>query len=305
MSDGDAIERGVATLELRAARFRESAESVEALTLRSEARVVGMIGEWGAFFRALTGAGVEGAARVCGFSLDEALAAGIAGFAPCDPDLPPSFTVTEYLEHAARLAHGSRSRAKTDFRRALDDFALAPIAATKLAELTLGERRMLVVATAALGAPAVCLLEAPLRGLDAAASDRLVRACRKIAERSRVIVSSEAPSTPSPARALLDACGESFWLERGKLSAHGTAAQLLARSSRYQVTFAGARSKPLEEALIAADCSLALRDDGIINGKPASRYTMAAPNDATATKILDVAASKSITVLELEPLRGE
>lgn len=292
-----------ATLELRAARFRDGAEALtEALTLHSEARAVGLVGEWGALFRALTGAIVEGEARVCGVALRDALASGTVSVAPCDPELPPSFTITEYLELAAHLVHGSRSRAKQEVTRALERFSLANAAKRKLAELPLVERRLLVVAAATLGAPTACLLEAPLRGLDAAASDRLVRACALVSEQCRLIVSSAPPTTPSPARALLDSCGELFWLENGKLGASGSAQMLLASSSRYHATFAGSHSKPLAEALVASGCRVALRDEGAINGKPATRYTIELPARAAASTIIDTAAGSGVTLLELEPV---
>ncbi len=293
-----------ATLELRAARFREGAEALsESLTLRSEARAVGLIGEWGALFRALTGPAIEGDARVCGVELRAALARGVAGFAPCDPELPPSFTVREYLEHSARLVDGSRARATTETARALDDFALAGIAAKKTSEIALQDRRALVLAAAALNAPAVCLLEAPLRGLDAAGQDRLVRACVKIAERSRVIVSCEPPTTPSSARTLLDGCGELFQLERGELVAQGTPAQVLASGARHHVTFAGARSEALEAALEAASIALTLRDEGAVNGNPATRYLVTLPHDANAEILLETASNAGAVVLELQPLQ--
>jgi len=295
----------VATLELRAARFRDGAEALtSALTLRSSARVVGLVGEWGALFRALTGAVVEGEARVRAVALGSALARGVVGFAPCDPELPPSFTVQEYLEHAARLVHGARRRATNEAQRALAIFELDASSRQKLGPIALADRRALVLAAAALNQPELCLVEAPLRGLDAPSADRLVRACARVAEHSRLVVSCEPPTTPSPARALLDLCEELFWLEDGKLIAQGVPDAVLASGSRHRITFAGARNQALEEALVGAGCPLAFRDEGAVNGHPATRYIVELSPDMTAHTLLEAARSKGFAVLELEPLHG-
>jgi len=302
VSPGVAAQLTGATLELDAVRFRESAG---ALTLRSNARTVGLIGEWGELFRACADGTVAGEARVCGLPLGCALERGVAAIAPCDPELPPSFTVREYLEHSARLAHGARARAISDAERALESAGLAAISGQKLAQIALGDRRALVLSAAMLNEPAVCLLEAPLRGLDAATADRLLRVCSRIAERSRVIVSCEPPATPSPTRALLDACEELFRLEGGRLTAHGAPDEVLASGPHYRVTFAGSHSKSLEDALIAAGCWLSFRDQGAVNGHPATRYEIELPSGARPAAILDAAANVGVTLLELEPLGGE
>jgi len=75
----------------------------------------------------------------------------------CDPPLPTWCSVCEYLEHAAELSHGARARAKTDARRVLEEYGLAELAALKVGQLLLYQRRALGIALAALTLPPCCV----------------------------------------------------------------------------------------------------------------------------------------------------
>jgi biotin transport system ATP-binding protein len=289
---------GPATLELHALGVRRAGRALLAgLSLRSSAARIGLIGDWSGLFQALTGQAevAAGSARLLGCELGRALAHGSVGFAPCDVPLPPSFTILEYLQHAARLGHGSRARAARDAHQVMQAYGLADFANCKLSQLVSYQERALGIAAAALSSPRVMVLETPLAGLDAEAADYIVRLCAVAAQNSRVIVSSTVPSTPSPDRSLLEGCEELFWLERGALLRSGSPAQVLAPSARYAVTVSGAGAGAFCAALEALGCQWHEREG-------TGRYWVVLPSHATSDVLLDAALAAELIVLELEPL---
>ncbi|MEO8903314.1 MAG: hypothetical protein ABI488_14230, partial [Polyangiaceae bacterium] len=251
------------TLELHALGVRRAGSALlVGLSLSSSAARIGLIGDWSGLFQALTGQAelAAGTARAFGCAWQHALARGSVGFAPCDGALPLSFTITEYLRHAARLSHGSAARAARDTQQALETYGLAPFARHKLAQLVTYQRRALGIACAALGAPPVVCLETPVRGLDGEAADYIVRLCGVAAQHSRVIVSSGVPSCPSAERSLLEGCEALFWLERGALLSQGSPAHVLAPGLRYSLTVKGAQVAAFSAALTEAGCRLRERN---------------------------------------------
>jgi ABC-type multidrug transport system ATPase subunit len=302
------------TLELREASFRRAGATLgPALSLRSDARRIGLVGAWEPVFLALTGeASVSsGNARILGCEIESALALGAVGFAACDPPLPASFTVREYLEHAARLSHASRQRARDQTRRTLEELGLTELAQVQLGRLGPHQARALGIAFATLTAPAAVCLETPLRGLDAASADYVARLCAHVAERSAVIISSELPQSPSAERALLEACDELFRLEHGALIAQGPPRAVLAPSARYRLTLTGSQHGELATALGTAGCQLTLQPapttfSGLLAADRAvTRYWVELPETASADLLLDTALEAGVTVLELEPMLGD
>ncbi len=289
-----------ATLELHDVTIRRAGSALlSTLSLRAETHQIGLIGDWEPLFQALTGRAqlVSGSAQLMGCELSHALARGVVGFAPCDPPLPGSFSVLEYLRHAARLSHGSSGRAFADSKRALDLYRLGDLATRQLSRLATFERRALGIACASLGAPPVLCLETPLCGLDAEPADYIARLCSEAAKRSRVIVSATFPSSPSPEHALLDACQELCVLSRGALVAQGAPNQILAPSTRYLVSVSGAKAAEFSGVLRAAGCKLSERD-GL------GRYLVELPESGTSDLLLDAALASELVVLELRPLRA-
>jgi ABC-type multidrug transport system ATPase subunit len=287
-----------ATLELRALGVRRAGSALLAgLSLSTSAARVGLIGDWSGLFQALTGQAelAAGTARIAGCELHHALARGCVGFAPCDAPLPPAFTITEYLQHASRLSHGEAARAARDAKRVMDEYGLAEFAKCQLSQLVTYQRRALAIACASIASPAVVCLETPLRGLDPEAADYVVRLCGVAAQRSRVIVSSGVPSSPSPERSLLDGCERLFWLESGALLSSGSPAQVFAPGTHYSLTVHGANLAAYAAALKDAGCRLSTRE------RP-GRYWVALPEHGTSDLLLDTALALELVVLELEPL---
>lgn len=288
------------TLELRHFTPRSLGTAWRApVTLRSDAHRVGLVGDWEPLFQVL-GARAEvggGSANVLGHALESVIARGTLGFAACDPPLPGSFSVAEYLQYAARLSHGSASRASHDAKRALERYGLSNLGKRKLAELALYQRRALGIALATLTGPDVACLEAPLRGLDAQSADYVARLCVEAAAHSRLVLSADLPSSPSAERSLLDTCDELFVLDRGVLVAHGTPSVVFAAGSRYSVRVKGDKMADFLESLRA----LKVR---IEPGAQVGRFSVQLPASSTAGTdlLLDTALEHGLTVLELEPI---
>ena len=288
------------TLELRQFTSRSPGAAWRApLTLRADARRVALVGDWEPLFQVL-GARAEvggGNATILGCALESAIRHGILGFAACDPPLPGSFSVTEYLQHAARLSHGSASRAAHDAKRALERYGLSELAKRKLAELALYQRRALGIAFATLTEPAVACLEAPLRGLDAPSADYVARLCVEAAARSRLVLSAALPSSPSPERSLLDACDEVFVLAHGVLVAHGAPSAVFGAGSRYALRVKGEKIE---------DFAGALRSRGVrLEAHPeVGRFNVELPSSSSESTdvLLDAALDHGLIVLELEPI---
>ena len=288
------------TLELRQFTPRSPSAAWRApITLRAAARRVGLVGDWQPLFQVL-GARAEvggGHASVLGCALESAIVRGILGFAACDPPLPGSFSVTEYLQHAARLSHGSASRAAHDAKRALDRYGLSELSKRKLSELALYQRRALGIALATLTEPAVACLETPLRGLDAPSADYVARLCVEAAAHSRLVLSADLPSSPSPERSLLDTCDELFVLVQGVLVAQGTPSAVFAAGSRYALRVQGDKLADFADALRARGVRLEARAElGRFN------VELPATSNESTDVLLDTALDHGLVVLELKPI---
>lgn len=299
-----------ATLEFREASFQRSGQALtEPLSLCSREHRVGLVGQWQPLFQALTREAQlrSGSARILGCEVELAVARGVVGVAPCDPPLSAFFSVREYLEQAGRLSHGSRARATADARRALEDYGLAALGPQKLGRLAAYQRRALGIVAAALTAPPVICLEAPVRGLDAASADYVARLCAHAAKHSLLVVSAEPHAAPSAERSLLEQCDELFVLQRGGLVAHGAPKSLFVPGTRYLLTLASTDDGGLVSALGAAGCRLAAEPSPttfgawLSPGRRVTRYLIELPEAASSDLLLDAALDTGVTVLELEP----
>ncbi|HEY3257186.1 MAG TPA: hypothetical protein VGJ91_24680 [Polyangiaceae bacterium] len=289
------------TLELRQFALRAAGAAwATPLSVRSEAARVGLVGDWEPLLELLTGRAqaASGSAQILGCPLESAISCGIVGFAACDVRLPGSFTVSEYLRHAARLSHGSQSRALHDTQRALDRFGLVGLAQRKLAQLALYQQRALGIALSTLTAPAVVCLEAPLRGLDAPSADYVARLCGEAAAHSRVLLTAALPSSPSAERSLLDSCDELFVLKRGALLSSGAPSAVFATGTRYSLSVKGRQIAAFSQALEQAGVRLEPRAQ-------AGLFNVELPAAASNSDLLlDTALEHGLIVLELEPLFG-
>ena len=288
------------TLELRDAAVRRAGAALTAaLSFSAAAQRVGLVGDWSALLQALTGQAqvASGSVRVLGVEFESALSEGALGLALCDPPLPGSFTVTEYLERAARLSHGSASRAVRDATHALNRFGLNELAARKLSQTAVFQQRAVGIALACLTSPPAVWLESPLRGLDAPAADYVARLCVEAGTQSRVVLSGPMPSSPSTERSLFETCDELFLIERGLLVARGTPSQVFAPNGRYLLSLSGENTTAYESTLRQAGYLVTPRD------QPGD-YVIELPPSGNTDILLDTALDQQMVVLELEPLLG-
>jgi ABC-type cobalamin/Fe3+-siderophores transport system ATPase subunit len=299
MSARAAVSDGVApTLELRQLAVRSAGAAwATPLSVRSDARRIGLVGDWEPLFQLLTGRAEAsgGSAHILGCALESAISCGVLGFAACDALLPVSFTVVEYLRHAARLSHGSTRRAVHDAQRALDRYGLAELAKKKLAELALYQQRALAIALSTLTAPAVVCLEAPVHGLDAASADYIARLCSEAAAHSRVLLSAALPSSPSAERSLLDACDEVLVRRHDGVLTSGAPNAVFAVGASYSLSVKGPQFAAFCRALSAAGVRFEPRT-------PAGSLSVEIPEGGSTDLLLDAALEHGLIVLELEPL---
>ncbi|MEB2324381.1 MAG: BatA domain-containing protein [Sorangiineae bacterium] len=112
---------------------------------------------------------------------------------------------------------------------------LTALAARPCSSLTPFERRACSLAEAALGAPPVLAVEAPLAGLDEPAEQAMLAVLERARARHRLIVSVETAPATGAAKNLLDALGEVIVLQAGRVVAEGSAETALGRAPRYLV----------------------------------------------------------------------
>ena len=94
---------------------------------------------------------------------DEAAARRTLAFVPEYPELTPYATLLEVLELVAAL----RGATDADIVKALDEVGLFEMSRRTVRELSMGQRRRAMLATALIGDPKIVILDEPLETLDA------------------------------------------------------------------------------------------------------------------------------------------
>jgi len=297
------------TLELGAAVFRRDGVDLNAaLSLRSDARRLGLVGDWGFVFDALTGHArcVSGSATIAGAPFEGALASGRVGVAACHAPLPEVLTVRDYLGHAARLCHGQARRAAEEAERALTEFDWHQLGERKLGLLVPHQKRALAIIQASLGGPELVCVQSPLLGLDAQSADYVLTLLERVAARSRLIVTALLPLTPSPDRNLLDACSELVVRERAGLTS-GPPDVVLEPPPRYLLTLVGrggaefsaivsAAGARLSSARVFESVSRVLPRDAQLTS-----YLVDLPPGSTTDLLVDAALAAGMVLIDLEP----
>ena len=126
-------------------------------------------------------AGVErprkGTVTVDGHDLwrDEVAARRLLAFVPEHPELTPYASIAEVLQLVARL----RGATYEDVANSLDRVGLVEVAWHTVRELSMGQRRRALFATALLGDPRTVILDEPLETMDQGMRDLIIRWVRE------------------------------------------------------------------------------------------------------------------------------
>lgn len=168
---------------------RAPAAALNGVSLTLEPGIVGIVGPNGAgkttLFRLLLGMvrGLEGAVTIDGMAPDAYRNAHPLGFIPEHPVFAEYLTVGEFLGglHAmVSEAHGTRPLES--------GFGVGELAARRLGELSLGQKRKVELVAAMLGEPLLVLLDEPTNGLDPLAVAELREAVLSLRAPDRLIL---------------------------------------------------------------------------------------------------------------------
>jgi ABC-type multidrug transport system ATPase subunit len=146
------------------------------------------------------------------------------GVLPQDALLPAQDKVGEFLRHAARLQNVPKEKVEDEVRSVLEEVDGKDWYNVRCGALSHGMAKRVALAQALLGDPDVVLLDEPTAGLDPKVAyevRQLIKARRK---RCTMIVSSH------NLQELEEVCDAAAILDRGKLVASGTIAELTAAS---------------------------------------------------------------------------
>ena len=214
--------------------------AVDDLSLEIRAgRVFGLIGPNGAgkttTFSMMAGFlhPTEGSVEILGFSpmqVDELKAR--VGVLPQDAILPPSDKVGEFLTHMARLQGLPSDKAPQVARAVLDEVEGREWWNVRCSSLSHGMAKRVQLAQALLGEPEVVLLDEPTGGLDPRSAYEVRQLIKSRRGRCTLIVSSH------NLQELEEICDAAAILDRGKLVASGSIAQLTAASEEVHIKIA-------------------------------------------------------------------
>ncbi len=157
---------------------------------------------------------------------------GRLGVLPQDALLPPNDRVGEMLVHAARLQDIPRVKAQGLAREALAEVDGKDWWDKKCGALSHGMAKRVALAQALLGEPEVVLLDEPTAGLDPRVAYEVRQIIRARKGRCTLVVSSH------NLLELEQICDAAAILDRGKVVAEGTMAELTATSEEVRIALA-------------------------------------------------------------------
>jgi ABC-2 type transport system ATP-binding protein len=222
----------------------QSTTAVDGVTLGvAVGSIYGLIGPNGAgkttTFSILAGylRPTEGSVQVLGFapSAVDALRARL-GVLPQDAVLPATDTVGEFLLHLARLQGLPHAKALEASHVALDEVAGGAWWNQRCGSLSHGMAKRVALAQAFLGDPEVVLLDEPTAGLDPRVAwemRQLIKAKTTARDRRRTILISS-----HNLQELEEICDAAAILDRGRLIASGSMAELTASNEEVRIALA-------------------------------------------------------------------
>ena len=165
---------------------------------------------------------------------------------PQDTAVAPNLTVEENLMLLAGLSGARRQDARGRTEAMLESLQLQPVARRRAKTLSGGWQRRLSIAMALISRPQVLFLDEPTLGLDVLARRELWRVIEGLKGRTTVVLTTH---YLEEAQALADSIGI---LSRGRLTAQGTAEELIRRTGQGN----------LEDAFVALTLDADTRGEG-------------------------------------------
>ncbi|MFO0664946.1 MAG: ABC transporter ATP-binding protein [Polyangiaceae bacterium] len=211
--------------------------AVNAISLKIKAgSVYGLIGPNGAgkttTFSMMAGflEPTEGAVEVLGYSPTQvdSLRARL-GVLPQDAMLPASDKVGEFLVHMARLQNVPSEKAESEARAVLEEVDGKDWWNLKCGGLSHGMAKRVAIAQALMGSPEVVLLDEPTAGLDPRIAYEVRQLIKSRRGRCTLIISSH------NLQELEEVCDAAAILDRGRVVASGSIAELTASSQEIRV----------------------------------------------------------------------
>ncbi len=252
------IARGRQTTEGAAVRLRNvtkrfgSRTAVDGVTLEiAPGEVFGIMGPNGAgkttTFSMLAGylRPTEGIIEVLGFAPTavDALRARL-GVLPQDALLPPGDTVGEFLVHMARLQDVAKTKAFDCARQALEEVDGREWWKQRCGDLSHGMAKRVALAQAFLGEPDVVLLDEPTAGLDPRVAWEMRRIIKAKKGRLAIVISSH------NLQELEEICDNAAILDRGRLVAQGSMAELTATNEEVRVKVAPGTKRGVDKGQV-------------------------------------------------------
>src|SRR5262245_35364996 len=167
----------------------------------------------------------SGRVRIDGHDIaEDSLAARASiGYMPEAAPLYPEMRVREYLTFRAAAKKVARGERKAEVNRAMQQAAVSEMADTLIGHLSKGYRQRVGLADALVADPPLLILDEPTAGLDPNQIREVRKLIRNLGESHTILLSthilSEVEST----------CDRALVIDRGRLVAEGSIAELRAR----------------------------------------------------------------------------
>ncbi len=273
----------------------DGAVAIEAATFESQGNSVALLGDTDGIFAAIAGKAKvrSGNLALLGYDVERRahFETSVVGVAPLDPPLPPRWTAREYLVWGARLAGASRGAAQQQAHGTLSDLGLESLVSKHVEELSLSERRALVLAQAVATKPAVLVASAPLSGLSGQDAPFVAAVLAAATRHRKWIISVANPYAGSPENVVATTADDVLVFASGRLLRHGKLQRIEDGTIGYTLMLRG-------EVAAFRD---ALRQRGVeLSGGP-HRFFLELPPEVRAEDLLELSLEVGAPIVELVP----
>ena len=196
-----------------------------------------LAGGWSALFDALAGERrIEaGSLTLAGESAEGLAGRGRVGLLRADPQFPLTWTSAEILRESARLLGHSRRLAVEQATHVAAALGLVELLPKRLSALSLGQRRAIGIAAAALGEPVALALEEPFGALEPSEQAFVAAVLKRILPIRPLLVSVAELTGSAERDDFIATATEILLLGRQGLAARGRHSELLGRAATYRL----------------------------------------------------------------------